>query len=357
MNYSFYDEMDELNEILTETTDEEIFLETMMDLLGFNDPKYGVFTEKKSSVEYALKRFKEHYHYDPENSTITVRGKEYKVDFKIKNDVYHNGDKWSERELEAVINGPDKKIVLDNKFFKLKNDKRRDALLEHELTHMTLHSEDPSSKYLDTDTISPRKITRKDVERSKKETREEEPGISDSERKLRRLNGIVKRAQLREQAKPLVSKSTASDEMDKARDNAAKLAESHIPKHPEVVRTTHVTDPDEYEADARAVNRTGGPKHLKAALRESNKHMKSEKEIRRSTRAQRHANELQANNVNPNTNHIPPLSKEGKRRLSKQEVENRRKDQNIRSAEDMKYRARAIKDTKLITNPAIQKKV
>ena len=47
MNYSFYDETDELNEILAETTDEEAFLETMMDLLRFNNPKYGVFIEKK----------------------------------------------------------------------------------------------------------------------------------------------------------------------------------------------------------------------------------------------------------------------------------------------------------------------
>lgn len=357
MNYSFYDEMDELHEILEETTDEETFLETMMDLLGFNDPKYGVFTEKKSSVEYALKRFKEHYHYDPENSTITVRGKEYKVDFKIKNDVYHNGDKWSERELEAVINGPDKKIVLDNKFFKLKNDKRRDALLEHELTHMTLHSEDPSSKYIDTDTISSRKITRKEVDQSKRETGEDEPGLSDDERKARTRQGVFRRMQLRNQSQPLKNKSTATDEMNKARDDAAKRAESHVPKHPEVVRSTHVNDPDEYEADARSVNRMGGPKHLKAALRESNKHMKSEKEIRRSTRAQRHADELQTNKINPNTKYIPPLSKEGKRKLTNQEVKDIRKDQNIRSAEDMKYRSRALKDTKLITNPAIQKKV
>ena len=71
MNYSFYDEMDELNEILTETTDEETFLETMMDLLGFNDPKYGVFTEKKTTAEYALDKFKRDYQYDPKTKTMS----------------------------------------------------------------------------------------------------------------------------------------------------------------------------------------------------------------------------------------------------------------------------------------------
>lgn len=35
MNYSFYDEMDELDDILNESTDEEIFIESMEELFGY----------------------------------------------------------------------------------------------------------------------------------------------------------------------------------------------------------------------------------------------------------------------------------------------------------------------------------
>ena len=37
-----------------------------------------VFMEKKTSAEYALKKFKEKYNYDPDAKTITVNG----VDFQ-----------------------------------------------------------------------------------------------------------------------------------------------------------------------------------------------------------------------------------------------------------------------------------
>lgn len=35
MNYSFYDEMDELDDIINESTDEEIFIESMEELFGY----------------------------------------------------------------------------------------------------------------------------------------------------------------------------------------------------------------------------------------------------------------------------------------------------------------------------------
>lgn len=44
MNYSFYDEMDELDDILNESSDEEIFIESMEEL----------FEEKATRTEYAM---------------------------------------------------------------------------------------------------------------------------------------------------------------------------------------------------------------------------------------------------------------------------------------------------------------
>lgn len=144
MNYSFYDEMDELNEILEETTDEETFLETMMDLLGFDDPKYGVYTEK-SHIQRALDRFKKRYNYDPSTSTIEVDGKRYKVDMDINKDyicVKTNGRNiWKIRETEVDPNDGGT-IILDKDFFKLKNGRRRNATLQHEIGHARLHTTD-----------------------------------------------------------------------------------------------------------------------------------------------------------------------------------------------------------------------
>ena len=69
MNYSFYDEMDELDDILNESTDEEIFIESMEEL----------FEEKATRDEYVMRRFKDKYKYDPKSGTIEVEGQRYKV--------------------------------------------------------------------------------------------------------------------------------------------------------------------------------------------------------------------------------------------------------------------------------------
>lgn len=151
MNYSFYDEMDELNEILTETTDEEAFLETMMDLLGFNDPKYGVFMEKKETIKYRIKSFKKRYDFhktNPEGTigVIKINGIPVYVDLDITN--YDMED--YERDASAVYlyEIQQHMLVLNRSFFEL-NKRDQDALIQHEMGHMRLKPGNPSRQTAD----------------------------------------------------------------------------------------------------------------------------------------------------------------------------------------------------------------
>ena len=114
MNYSFYDDMDELHEILEETTDEEEFLETMMDLLGFNDPRYGVFMEKKTSIEYNIQSFKKRYKYKIRNAkpTIRINGHRVEVDLDINDYSDYERTVSVEYNQKSQIN----KLILSKNF-------------------------------------------------------------------------------------------------------------------------------------------------------------------------------------------------------------------------------------------------
>lgn len=127
MNYSFYDEMDELDDILNESTDEEIFIESMEEL----------FEEKATRTEYAMRRFKERYKYNPNDKTIVVNGTRYNVDLDIAKPIIYlpdsaGGHAASPRQT-CFAWTDEGQIILDKKFFQLKDDKRRAAVLQHEV--------------------------------------------------------------------------------------------------------------------------------------------------------------------------------------------------------------------------------
>lgn len=145
MNYSFYDELDELDEILEETTDEETFLETMMDLLGLNDPKYGVFMEKEDSIDYKIRSFKKRYDFHKTDKkglvgAILINGIPVYVDLDI-----NNYDTDYERDVSSVyIDGVHQNILVLNRSFFVLNKKDQDALIQHEMGHMRLKPGQPS---------------------------------------------------------------------------------------------------------------------------------------------------------------------------------------------------------------------
>ena len=116
----------------------------------------GYFIEKKTKEEYARERFKKKYNYvpdktkggnDPYHGTITDdKGKKHRVDMG-KSKTVENSDNGQTvkqpRQTGAMIAGDKSKhgeIVVDSGYFKLKNDKRRKAIMDHELAHERLHS-------------------------------------------------------------------------------------------------------------------------------------------------------------------------------------------------------------------------
>lgn len=158
INDSYNDEMDWLDDLLTESSDEEEFIESL-----FDNEEY--ILEKASSMEYNIRRFKQQYKFDPKTSTIEVDGKRYKVDMNINQTITHAEDKdlgvaaSIPRNLSADIGSKDDpKIYLTKTFFQLKDDSRRAAFLQHEIGHMRLHSPIPGYKYTDTTKISKKMV-------------------------------------------------------------------------------------------------------------------------------------------------------------------------------------------------------
>lgn len=92
--------------------------------------------EKKTRDEYAREKFKKKYNFVPDKDdkygdkgTIIANGEKVPID--LGKSKYVDGD----RRVTGVRYTDKNDILLDPIFFKLKNQKRRDAVLHHELTH------------------------------------------------------------------------------------------------------------------------------------------------------------------------------------------------------------------------------
>lgn len=142
------------NDILMEYSDSD--LDAIQNLISFKEYEMTwaeEFTEKKTRNDYVRDRFKKKYKYDPKTNTIEVNGDRIKVDMDdsyvriIKDpetgEIYDN-DLRDGTSIEMHPNKDNDLLILDKKFFRLKNDKRREAILQHELGHRKLHRYDAS---------------------------------------------------------------------------------------------------------------------------------------------------------------------------------------------------------------------
>lgn len=303
MNYSFYDEMDELDEILTETTDEETFLETMMDLLGFNDPKYGVFMEKKDSIDYKIKSFKKRYNFhktDKEGliGAILINDIPVLVDLDI-----NNYDNDYERDASTVyLNDIQQNIlVLNRSFFEL-NKKDQDALIQHEMGHMRLKPGRPTMQMADN------RITIKLID---KWIQDFSKSIN-AKYKLGELNGDKRDAILEDiqntmktQIESLYNKKRTNPNMENLRDEIYDYAERYaknlskkykfsVKGLPEVFQSTHF-DADEMEADRYAANHTSEKQVTRAIINYNKQQAKS----RNKSRMRKDINQKKYDNEEP----------------------------------------------------------
>lgn len=274
MNDSFYFEMDELHEILEETTDEEEFLETMMDLLGFNDPKYGVFMEKKETIKYRIKSFKKRYDFhktNPEGTigAILINGIPVCVDLDINN--YDTED--YERDASAVYLDEVQQyiLVLNRSFFEL-NKKDQDALIQHEMGHMRLKPGNPSRQTAN-DRITDKLIVKWIQKLSDKvDSMCELEGMTDEER-----DDVIEDLQdaMKEHIETLYNAKRTSPDMEKLRDEMYDYAEKYVQKLSKkykfsvkgkgILQSIHF-DADEMEADRYAANHTSEKQVTRAII-------------------------------------------------------------------------------------------
>lgn len=108
-----------------------------------------VFTEK-GRIDDNVTKFKKRYNYDPSKKTIVVDGKTYKVDLDInKSTVTYPDGTYARRNTSIIPPSGNEKIpflVLDKQFFSLKNQERRDAILQHEIGHAMYANNGEKSK-------------------------------------------------------------------------------------------------------------------------------------------------------------------------------------------------------------------
>lgn len=104
--------------------------------------------EKKTSEEYAVDKFKKRYKFIPDKpgskkGTITVDGEKFKVDMDTKNPIMRStvsGEEYILPRYTGANLSDDNEIYLSREFFnRIKNQDRRDAVLNHEVGHLKLH--------------------------------------------------------------------------------------------------------------------------------------------------------------------------------------------------------------------------
>ena len=278
MNYSFYDEMDELDDILNESTDEEIFIESMEEL----------FEEKATRDEYVMRRFKDKYKYDPKSGTIEVEGQRYKVVLPDKSGIEYidNPTGFGPKQVASASvtrmdtinkNGA---LHLGPEFFALKDDKRRDAILKHELGHSKLHSTVAGYKYTDTSKIS-KEMVINEIDLCCRLRRDAINKMNDGKDSYITNDYIISiHENMRSNLSDYVKCSTASEMQSKVRADARKAANKYIPKNiDDGVDRTHA-NAMEFEADRYAANHSS-ERHLKRGLRDRNRIVSKPKNLER----------------------------------------------------------------------------
>lgn len=132
------------------------------------------FIEKRTKEEYALEKWKKKYNFIPtdrskQSGYITVNGEQYKVYLQGKykalkdgkpiklddlignnnngNSYYRNTDSQGAQIVGDDNHFEKDSILLGKDYFKLKNSKRRDGVLQHEIGHKKLgHTSNPNDE-------------------------------------------------------------------------------------------------------------------------------------------------------------------------------------------------------------------
>ena len=242
--------------------------------------------EKRTRDEYAREKFKKKYKFVPDKpgsnkGTITINGEKRHVDMG-KSSMVNFGGQDTVRQTAADINSKNGDILLDKNYFKLKNQKRRDAVIQHEVGHTKLHSVRGDSNVADPRSFSPknRGVARRNAYNGGKENLESMGketlkmfGIDPSSKSTRKmLNDNLDDAMGKSDKK--YNERSKKNPYRKEREELLKQAGKYRSKS-----SSHANE-QEFEADRFAANRAGA-KNLKAGVREyTNKNKKTYKNMK-----------------------------------------------------------------------------
>lgn len=295
-----------------------------------------VFVEKASTEQYRLSKFKKKYHYDPSKKTITVDGEVYKVDL----DHYKSGVMYCKNQMGATVatirqtaadlQNDDPVIHFDRNFFKLKNPKRQDAILQHEIGHTKLHNTNLSNPHTDKSAVSGNafnemfKVAYKSAEEQVDILYKSLFGRSMTSSEKKELITTIKKTILPK--KDEYMKLSTNQQKAKLRDDMIKIAK----KYTKNSDSSHA-NPQEVEADRYSANRTS-EKDIKRGVREAYKHAKKDEDIRKDIKALR---KIQDPNNKANLG------------IDRETVAATKKNLNKEGQVDMERRSKALKDDEL----------
>ena len=228
----------------------------------------------KSSKKHKLDNYLAKYNYkgDSKSGIITVNGKEYEIDRDTKSPIMKmpSGDIELRRTIAHI--GTPNKISLGHEFDKLKNNKRRDAILNHEIGHHENHNM-VNGTITDHHKDAVIDSTAKDIH-----FRYHDEPIE-----------LIKYRLKHDYAIPSKKESEYSDN--------DKRKVSNLEKFKKYETNDEHNDRIEYEADSySSVHKNGN--HLKRALRESNKYNSTNAEIKRQVNASDKIHEIETKTYN-----------------------------------------------------------
>lgn len=305
---------------ITHEQKEELMLENRRVYFGH------LFEEKATRLEYTMRQFKKKYHYDPQKKTIVVDGETYKCDLDINNPIIkvkdmNGNNKFEIRRTGTSLDDPDRTIVLDKSFFEVKNNKRRDALLQHEVGHQKLHSITGNYDILVDEFAKTFKTF----------------GYSDEDASNAVIGILNERGLTREK---FATKGT--EEIANIRREIRKEIKEKYCKNSN--RFNHIS-PKEIEADRYSSNKTS-PNQLKKGVRDYYKRCKSDNSIRKL---------IDGHNESERKNwHISKKNfgkEDGKLDKTKKNIEELRKINNKNASEDYRKRSNAMKSSGIEKDP------
>lgn len=239
-----------------------------------------LFEEKATRTEYAMRRFKERYKYNPNDKTIVVNGTRYNVDLDIAKPIIYVPDGaggHAATPRQTCFAWTDEgQIILDKKFFQLKDDKRRSAVLQHEVGHGKLHNTTPGNKTADRSKIS-RTMIMDEIAEQEEELKKYYKRIGFSDKETAEYVQMWKDG-IKPNIDGYLKMSTASEVEDKIRASARAAARKYVPKHNPNLDKTH-TNANEFEADRYAANKVG-ERYIKRGARETMKMASKPKEVK-----------------------------------------------------------------------------